>query len=883
MKKIKPIHRYLIPLILLLILFNFTGFSQTFEEYKKQQQKEQEKFRKDYNKKLKELKGEFDEYVKQQDKKFADYLKKQWDEFQVFKGEKPPERPKPVKIPKYEPEQIIPDKEPGEIQKLQAIIPKPVKPAQDIIRPLIQESIPADYYYDKDHFVFYGNEIQYEYDPDILECYINKLNNTSISNWFTIASKTNYNRLVNNMLSVKGKYALNDWAYFLLLEKAAGDIFPGNKNNSNILLWFMLLRSGYDAKFAYIDNQSTVLFPSLQDLYHANYMIIDGKKYYMREYLGMQPINTYKKDYPGASKIINFNIYNPINLSNKKAVKSIDISYNGKNYYFELAYNPDMITLYNDYPFADMEVYFDASLTAQAKESLSENFLPVLENMTETEAANFLLYFTQNAFEYQIDEAQFGDERFLFPEETIYYPYSDCEDRSAFYAYLVKEFLKLDIIGLEYPWHVATAVKFNDEITGDFVTFDGVNYVIADPTYINAPVGRSMPKYRNQKAKIIELNNFRNKYSIAQKNWRIANKAGGFRGGIKQDHVFDNEKNCYITGYFQGNANFSIKKLYSPSQNRHCFIAKFDKNNRLLWVKNLEGDGISTGISVTANNNSLFVTGTFKGNITCNGKKITSANDDIFVLKVLKNGKIKWINNACLNKNETGMFLEYVITFNDEGKHLKTDLFTKNSYESSEGIFLEDNDDVLIAGAFNNTTGLNTMKNSFAEISELNYIELLKNENDAFINSDVDKSIAGLFAVTSLIKNNGNTIPGRIAQEALDKYNPRFREECPAIYKNIGKVEFLKNKDGVINIKTNKRSGVNFDKIKVNNNAMIKITSLPSGDEKINVLSGISVGKLIVWYDLNYVKMFKKNGDLLFDYDTDHTHKLVNLRKDILE
>ena len=64
---------------------------------------------------------------------------------------------------------------------------------------------------------------------------------------------------------------------------------------------------------------------------------------------------------------------------------------------------------------------------------------------------------------------------------------------------------------------------------------------------------------------------------------------------------------------------------------------------------------------------------------------------------------------------------------------------------------------------------------------------------------------------------------------------------------------------------------------------MIKITSLPSGDEQIDILSGISVGKLVVWYNLNFVRMFGKNGDLLFDYDTDHTQKIVNLRKDILE
>jgi len=225
MKTLIPTRVFFFPLILLM-LFSFAGFSQTFEEYKKQQQKEQEKFKQEYNKKLTELQGKFDEYVKQQDEKFTQYLKNQWEEFQVFKGEKPPDRPKPIKIPKYEQPEIIPDKEPEKIQKLPAIVTKPVKPDRGIILPLIQESSPVDYYYKKDHFNFYGNDVQYEYDPEILDCNVNELSNTSIGDWFTRVSETNYNRLVNNMLSFKNEYALNDWAYFFLLEKLQKIYFP---------------------------------------------------------------------------------------------------------------------------------------------------------------------------------------------------------------------------------------------------------------------------------------------------------------------------------------------------------------------------------------------------------------------------------------------------------------------------------------------------------------------------------------------------------------------------------------------------------------------------------------------------------------------------------
>jgi len=47
-------------------------------------------------------------------------------------------------------------------------------------------------------------------------------------------------------------------------------------------------------------------------------------------------------------------------------------------------------------------------------------------------------------------------------------------------------------------------------------------------------------------------------------------------------------------------------------------------------------------------------------------------------------------------------------------------------------------------------------------------------------------------------------------------------------------------------------------------------------------LDGISVGKLFIWFDLNYVKMYKKNGNMLFDFASDHLQKMMNFEKDIL-
>ncbi|HPG57258.1 MAG TPA: hypothetical protein PKW98_05530 [Candidatus Wallbacteria bacterium] len=39
----------------------------------------------------------------------------------------------------------------------------------------------------------------------------------------------------------------------------------------------------------------------------------------------------------------------------------------------------------------------------------------------------------------------------------------------------------------------------------------------------------------------------------------------------------------------------------------------------------------------------------------------------------------------------------------------------------------------------------------------------------------------------------------------------------------------------------------------------------------------------VVWFDLNFIKLMASNGDMVFDYSSDHSQVSVNLQKDILE
>jgi hypothetical protein len=73
------------------------------------------------------------------------------------------------------------------------------------------------------------------------------------------------------------------------------------------------------------------------------------------------------------------------------------------------------------------------------------------------------------------------------------------------FAWLVRQLLGLDVIGLDYPGHIATAVQLKTAVKGDVVTFNNKDYTVADPTYINARLGMTMPAFKKNRPNVIRI------------------------------------------------------------------------------------------------------------------------------------------------------------------------------------------------------------------------------------------------------------------------------------------------------------------------------------------------------------------------------------------
>ncbi len=487
------------------VLMLTAGFSnaQSLEEYQRQQQAEMQKIAEQQAESLSHLQKDFTDYISKRDQEWADYLRKEWENYEAFSGMKAPERPKPVTIPIFKPT-VVPD---DEEVVLKAIPPaKPVvidtPPVEPVCKPVL-DSLPTH----KASFEFHGRKCCVPYDIPLTQLAFSAVNQEAIANFWESASATEYAYTVAALLQYQKDMYLNDYAYLKFCYAFAENLYPNDPNRARLLTWFVLVRSGFGVRIAYQNSQLALLLPSLQNVYRLTYLNLGGVNYYVYPSMKAERFFTYEKDYLTTGRRFDFNVMLPIQFAEREVFKSVSFTFEDQDYTLRLSYDPDLIEFYKNYPQVDLGIYFNAAVAVPLNETLSSSIIPIIAEMDEKRAVSFILKFVQTAFHYKTDPEQFGREKYFFADELFYYPYSDCEDRSVLFAYLVRELLGLKVIGLVYSDHVAAAVAFTVPVSGSYYVYENRKYFVTDPTYINAPIGMSMPKYRNETPAICRIGN----------------------------------------------------------------------------------------------------------------------------------------------------------------------------------------------------------------------------------------------------------------------------------------------------------------------------------------------------------------------------------------
>lgn len=860
--------------------------AQTFGEFKKQQQASFQEFKKEAEAQMKALQQHNDAFMQQRDKEFADFLQQRWEEYNLFEGIKKEPLPKPVVVPMMElPEpDVLKEDIPPRLLPLKVPALKPTAVTDEALRLPPRRKTEAESFPVSSLSVnFYGNKIEFDYDKALLVSPPENINNFSISNFWSKASKTNYNHLLDQLESYRYQLNLNDWAYYLLIKETTAKLYPQSANAAVLMTWFVMTKAGYKARVAFSGNKAMLLLASEQTVYERNFQEFDGLKYYLVD-ASAERIQTYGKDFPGAKRPMDFNLSSPLNLRPEPETKKLSFELYNKQYHVEISYDKGLITFYNDYPNTQMDIYLSAANSVTFKESVNEVFLPLIAGKTERDAVSLMLQFTQSAFEYAFDHNQFGREKFMFAEELLFYPGSDCEDRSAMFAYLVRELLGLKVIGLQYPDHIATAVCFNENVSGDYYIFNNEKYVVCDPTYVNAPIGKTMPQYNAVTAQLLRLDNNQNEKIGREKLWQQVYAAGGQRASANGNIVTDASGKHYLAGFFKNRLNLGEKSLSAASGEPSAFVAAFSPDGRVLWTTQpAQPHSAMASYIALDDRQNLYVSGTFRNSISF-GNHTLSAGDasDVFVVCFNSEGSVQWAKKASLDTIPGSMNYMFSLEYKPDGKQVRAYLLPELQGFTGFGLSISDSGNIMLMGASYSITGLSANEVSFASGDQFDIGRSLKEENDNLLKLGFDSGIAGLFAALNIIRINNVVISGKIVREVLDTYNPKFKTLSPSIYASLSRINFLKNEAGIIQITTNDTRPVNFDYMRINHGAAIKIAQFSGNTARIEVLSGISVGKSVVWYNLNIINLIGISGDLIFDYSRDNSKRKINLKKDVL-
>lgn len=497
---------------------------------------------------LRQTQNEYQEYKDKRDKEFTSFLKSQWKELDVFTGVKRDPAPKPVVMPvaKPKPKPVVVVKPPVirpetkpfvkepviqprpivktppvPAQKPEPIVRAPVPvinpvvikappiiPIRPVVKPVVV-SVPKGR---AAKVSFYGHNLTFYYDNKLKTRLKGRINSEAISTFWSDLSKADYDTLINQLQKQRGPLQLNDWSYALLINELAKTIYAGQKNEQSLFTWFLLVKGNYQARLAYSANKVFLLLPTQQRLYGVAYFTFSKKRYYA---LGMDGnkakpgrVFTYDGQYPGAKNALDMSLSKSLNTRSSKRTRQVAFTYNHKRYNVTVGYDKNTIDYLRTYPQMAIDQYFMSRVNADVGNPLLAQLRNIIKGKSEEEAVNIILLFVQNAFKYKTDQGQFGEENYLFPEETMYYAYSDCEDRAVIFAWMVRSLIGLEVVGLDFPGHIAAAVKFNTNVSGDKVRYQGKTYVVTDPTYINASAGMTMPDYKRVKPKVVSFRAF---------------------------------------------------------------------------------------------------------------------------------------------------------------------------------------------------------------------------------------------------------------------------------------------------------------------------------------------------------------------------------------
>ncbi len=137
---------------------------------------------------------------------------------------------------------------------------------------------------------------------------------------------------------------------------------------------------------------------------------------------------------------------------------------------------------------------------------------------------------------------------------------------------------------------------------------------------------------------------------------------GGQRDNFVPEIVVDLNENFYISGYFDDyEFDLGSVKIYSSQWlSSHAYIAMFDSDGQVKWVRDFAAGGqtynnAATSMSLDSKGN-IFLSGSFQNSFLkldslTIAKSSDSGKNDLFIIKFNANGEAKWAKTAKSTEN----------------------------------------------------------------------------------------------------------------------------------------------------------------------------------------------------------------------------------------
>lgn len=336
-------------------------------------------------------------------------------------------------------------------------------------------------------------------------------------------SKPQFDNLLYDCLQERKRHEFSDWAYYQMLIALTEKFYGAKTNEATLVKCFLYSQSGYKMRMAHDSNRLYMLAASHHFIFGKSYFYIDGESFYLLEGEGSDRMVICEAKFPKESSLSLQMSAAQILEDNPVRQRTIT-SLKNPNFSFTITSNKNYMDFYETYPSSSVNenfmtrwaMYANTPLEKGIREQLYPPMRAKLQGLSQLDAVQQLLWWMHgtmydpdnditNCFLYRYDEESWGYDRAFFGEETLFYPYCDCEDRSILLSHLVRELLNLDVVLVYYPGHLAMAVGFTENVEGDCVMYNGRKFIVCDPTYLGCDVGETMPTMQGLKTTVILL------------------------------------------------------------------------------------------------------------------------------------------------------------------------------------------------------------------------------------------------------------------------------------------------------------------------------------------------------------------------------------------